>query len=79
MSDKTKKKRGEALEWSIVLPALGNSFRKLDPRLQWKNPVMFVVLVGGALTGVLFVHALFGHGEAPAGSSWGSRCGCGSR
>jgi K+-transporting ATPase ATPase B chain len=67
MTTNKKDKEARLLEWNIILPAIGNSFRKLDPRLQWKNPVMFVVLVGGALTSVLFVHALFGHGEAPAG------------
>jgi K+-transporting ATPase ATPase B chain len=52
------------MDWTILGPAIVNSFRKLDPRQQWKNPVMFVVLVGAALTTVLFVHALFGQGEA---------------
>ena len=32
-----------------------------------RNPVMFVVEVGSLLTTLLFVQALFGHGEAPAG------------
>jgi potassium-transporting ATPase ATP-binding subunit len=34
----------------ILLLALGGSFRKLDPRVQVKNPVMFVVLVGTVVT-----------------------------
>jgi K+-transporting ATPase ATPase B chain len=34
----------------ILLLALGGSFRKLDPRVQFKNPVMFVVLVGTVVT-----------------------------
>jgi K+-transporting ATPase ATPase B chain len=37
-------------DWKIVAPALGDSFRKLDPRLMIKNPVMFVTMVGAALT-----------------------------
>ena len=37
---------------SIVVPAIGGSFRKLDPRLMIKNPVMFVTLVGAFLTTV---------------------------
>jgi len=37
---------------SIVGPALGNSVRKLDPRLMIKNPVMFVTMVGAVLTTV---------------------------
>jgi len=37
-------------DWRIVGPAIGGSFRKLDPRLMVKNPVMFVTLVGAVLT-----------------------------
>ena len=51
----------------IVRSALAASVAKLDPRHQVKNPVMFVVLVGSVLTTVLFVQALLGQGEAPAG------------
>ena len=35
---------------SIIAPAIGDSFRKLDPRLMVKNPVMFVTLIGAILT-----------------------------
>ena len=62
MSDKAKE--AKLLDWKIILPAIGNSFLKLSPRQQWKNPVMFVVLIGSVLTSVLFVHALSGQGEA---------------
>jgi len=34
----------------IVLPAIGESFRKLNPIHMWKNPVMFVTEIGAALT-----------------------------
>ena len=37
----------------IVRRAIADSFRKLDPRHQVKNPVMFVVEVGSVLTTVL--------------------------
>jgi K+-transporting ATPase ATPase B chain len=37
-------------DWNIVGPAIGDSFRKLHPRLMVKNPVMFVTMVGAALT-----------------------------
>jgi potassium-transporting ATPase ATP-binding subunit len=50
----------------IVRGALVDSIRKLDPRLQVRNPVMFVVLVGSVLTTALFLQALVGKGEAPA-------------
>jgi len=39
-------------DWNIVGPAIGDSFRKLDPRLMLKNPVMFVTMVGALLTTV---------------------------
>ena len=53
-------------EPTILGPAIIESFKKLDPRHQIKNPVMFVVLVGSILTTGLFIQALGGHGEASA-------------
>ncbi len=50
------------LMWPAVLDALG----KLDPRVQWRNPVMFVVFVGSVVTTALWLQALAGRGEAPA-------------
>ena len=54
-------------ERGIVKQAVVDSFRKLSPRQQMKNPVMFVVWVGSLLTTALFFQALGGQGEAPAG------------
>jgi K+-transporting ATPase ATPase B chain len=51
----------------LVKPAIRDSFVKLDPRVQWRNPVMFVVYVGSIITSGLFVQALAGKGEASAG------------
>jgi potassium-transporting ATPase ATP-binding subunit len=51
----------------IVRRALVDAFKKLDPRHQVRNPVMFVVEVGSAFTTGLFVQALGGNGEARAG------------
>ncbi len=42
----------------IIGPAIGSSFRKLDPRVLIKNPVMFVVEVVAALTTILFLRDL---------------------
>ncbi|HEY2083623.1 MAG TPA: potassium-transporting ATPase subunit KdpB [Verrucomicrobiae bacterium] len=39
-------------DWKIAGPAIGDAFKKLDPRLMIKNPVMFVTMVGAALTTV---------------------------
>ena len=49
---------------AIVGRAAADAFRKLDPRHQVRNPVMFVVLVGSVLTTVLGFQALGGAGEA---------------
>ena len=38
------------LDKTILVPAIGESFRKLDPRLMVKNPVMFVTQIGAVLT-----------------------------
>ena len=53
-------------ERSLLLPAALDSLRKLDPRVQWRNPVMFVVYIGSLLTTLLWLEALAGAGEAPS-------------
>ena len=62
MSDNTKGTK--LFDWAIVRPAILDSFCKLSPRRQFRNPVMFVVLVGSVLTSLLFVQAIIGKGEA---------------
>ena len=52
---------------AIVVPAIADSFRKLAPRTQLRNPVMFCVYVGSILTTILWFAALAGQAEAPAG------------
>jgi K+-transporting ATPase ATPase B chain len=44
---------------AITRRAIGDSFRKLDPRVQLRNPVMFVVLVGAVVTTIELVRSLF--------------------
>jgi K+-transporting ATPase ATPase B chain len=51
----------------LAKPAIRESFVKLDPRVQWRNPVMFVVYVGSIITTLLFFQSLAGKGEAPRG------------
>ena len=43
---------------AIVRQAIVDSFRKLDPRTQVKNPVMFIVEIGSLLTTVIFIQEL---------------------
>jgi potassium-transporting ATPase ATP-binding subunit len=51
----------------LMKRALLDTFFRLTPRYQARNPVMFVVYVGSILTTILWVQALGGHGEARAG------------
>ena len=46
------------LDPAILMPAIGQSFVKLDPRVLIKNPVMFVVEIVAALTTVIFIRDL---------------------
>ncbi|NML86802.1 potassium-transporting ATPase subunit KdpB [Polaromonas sp.] len=55
------------LDPALLKPAIVASFTKLSPRVQWRNPVMFVVYIGSILTTLLGLQALQGQGEAPAG------------
>ncbi|OHX15041.1 potassium-transporting ATPase subunit B [Chromobacterium sphagni] len=52
---------------ALVKPAIVDSFKKLSPRTQWRNPVMFVVYVGSILTTALWLQSLAGKGEASSG------------
>ncbi len=54
-----KEERRRIRRWAIK-----QSIVKLDPRHTIKNPVMFVVEVGSAITTLLFIQALLGRGEA---------------
>jgi K+-transporting ATPase ATPase B chain len=49
--------------------ALPGALRKLDPRLMWRNPVMFIVEVGAAYTTVLAVAGLFTGPQTSGGSA----------
>ncbi|MEM5438970.1 potassium-transporting ATPase subunit KdpB [Paraburkholderia diazotrophica] len=52
---------------ALVRPAIVDSFKKLKPHTQFRNPVMFCVYVGSILTTILWIAALNGQAEAPAG------------
>ncbi|MEA4855432.1 MAG: potassium-transporting ATPase subunit KdpB [Solidesulfovibrio sp.] len=64
---KHKQEKRPLFDPPLVKRAILDSFRKLAPHNQLRNPVMFTVYVGSLLTTALFVQALAGHGEAPAG------------
>ena len=60
-------KRFTLFDTSLLWPAIIDAFRKLDPRVQWRSPVMFVVYAGSILTTLLFIQSLTGKGEASPG------------
>lgn len=46
------------LNKDMVVTAVGQAFVKLDPRIQVKNPVMFIVMVGAVITTIFFAREL---------------------
>ncbi|MDQ6900032.1 MAG: potassium-transporting ATPase subunit B, partial [Candidatus Dormibacteraeota bacterium] len=54
-----RRRHSNLLDRQILVPAIGESFRKLDPRWTARNPVMFVVEIGAVITTIAFVAGLF--------------------
>ena len=52
---------------ALVRTSLWDALRKLSPRTQWANPVMFVVYLGAILTTLLWVQALNDPASTDAG------------
>lgn len=50
----------KSFDKSILLDALAQSFKKLDPRVQVHNPVMLVVYIGAVFTTLLFILSFAG-------------------
>ena len=53
-----KSKRVSIWDAKIITRAVGDSFRKLDPRTMMRNPVMFVVEVGSVLTTLQLIRGI---------------------
>ncbi len=52
---RSPRRRGGMFSRELVFAAVRNSFPKLDPRLQARNPVMFIVELGSVITTAIFV------------------------
>jgi len=65
MNEKQSQPRS-LFDWEILRPAIVESFVKLDPRVQVRNPVMFVVEIGAVVTTVAWLIQAFG-GESLGG------------
>lgn len=57
---KTNLKKISTFDPGIIKQALIDSFVKLDPRVQMRNPVMFVVELGSLLTTAIYIVSLTG-------------------
>ena len=53
---------GSLYDPAILVPAVAESLRKLDPRWVARNPVMFVVEIGSVITTYFFIASFVGGG-----------------
>ncbi len=69
--EKRNRRRGRSslTDRAILVPALADSLKKLDPRRMARNPVMFVVEVGSVITTVIFVVDLFNGTPGTSGAN----------
>jgi K+-transporting ATPase ATPase B chain len=65
MSDRPEQR--SLFEREFIAPALIGSLRKLDPRVQVRNPVMFVVEVGAVISTIAWLIQVFGGGPLGGG------------
>nr|WP_294516268.1 potassium-transporting ATPase subunit KdpB [uncultured Rhodopila sp.] len=65
METRSRAVKSNMLDASILVPAAGQAFKKLDPRLMIRNPVMFVVEVVSLLTTVILIQDLVTGGAYP--------------
>jgi K+-transporting ATPase ATPase B chain len=69
MNDSESRSKSRSLfDPAILRPAILESFRKLDPRVQVRNPVMFVVEIGAVITTGAWLIRVFGGGPLGGGS-----------
>jgi len=61
--------RRAGFTWDQVFASLPGAFRKLDPRDQWHNPVMFIVWIGAVLTTALAIAEPFLGGPGTSGGT----------
>ena len=66
-AEPTTTRRSSVFSRELVLAAIRDAFPKLDPRLQLRNPVMFIVELGSVITSAIFVLDL---ARGRTGSLW---------
>lgn len=61
------RKQQTLFDSALLRNALVDSVKKLDPRVQWRNPVMFVVYIGSLLTAGIWLAIVSGQTAGSAG------------
>ncbi|WP_407321075.1 potassium-transporting ATPase subunit KdpB [Dickeya ananatis] len=61
------RKQQTLFDSALLRNALVDSVKKLDPRIQWRNPVMFVVYIGSLLTTGIWLAIASGYTDGSAG------------
>ncbi len=61
-----RRKTQSLFDMALLRTALTDAIKKLDPRIQWRNPVMFVVYLGSLLTGIIWLAILAGAASGDA-------------
>ncbi|MEI7062586.1 potassium-transporting ATPase subunit KdpB [Dickeya chrysanthemi] len=61
------RKQQTLFDSALLRNALVDSVKKLDPRIQWRNPVMFVVYIGSLLTTGIWLAIVSGQTDGSAG------------
>jgi potassium-transporting ATPase ATP-binding subunit len=59
-----QKSASSVFTWAIIAPAIGDAFKKLDPRWLARNPVIFVTAVAAVLATIFFARDLSASGDA---------------
>jgi potassium-transporting ATPase ATP-binding subunit len=62
-----RRSAGSMFDRSLLVPAIAGSLRKLDPRVQVRNPVMFVVEVGAVITTIGWINQALGNSPLGGG------------
>lgn len=61
--NKTLEKKANRISAKLVLEAVIDSFKKLNPITLWRNPIMFIVEIGSVLTTYFFIKNIIQHDQ----------------
>ena len=62
--NKIVEKKQSRMNGRLILEAVRDSFKKLNPTTLWRNPIMFIVEIGSVLTTYFFIKNIIQHDHA---------------